>query len=225
MDLSKRLFKVNKKISKSFNQIKKVFSKRRNQRKTIYIAGAVIICLLALSLIVNYVASSHRQSMYQQKLSQRQTRIKSLVFKLKEIQQEKATSDAQVQSKAQHEADLQKQIDDLNKQLQAKRDAQSLATRVLNTVTQTKVAYAAPAASYGGCGDNSYAQFIYQHESSCNLNAMNASGCRGIGQACPGSKLPCGADYACQNAYFTNYANKYGGWAGAYQFWLGHGWW
>lgn len=77
----------------------------------------------------------------------------------------------------------------------------------------------------GGCGDNQYAQFIYQHESGCNLNAVNAGGCRGIGQACPGSKLPCSADYACQDAYFTAYAARYGGWPGAYAFWVANGWW
>jgi len=77
-----------------------------------------------------------------------------------------------------------------------------------------------------GCGDNSYAHFIYEHESGCNTGAVNALGCRGIGQACPGSKLPCGADYACQNAYFTNYAiSTYGSWANAYSFWLAHSWW
>lgn len=78
----------------------------------------------------------------------------------------------------------------------------------------------------GGCGDNFYANYIYMHESGCNPASVNSIGCRGIGQACPGSKLPCGADYACQNAYFTRYANeRYGGWAGAYSFWVSHHWW
>jgi LysM repeat protein len=79
-----------------------------------------------------------------------------------------------------------------------------------------------------GCGDNSYAHFIYSHESGCRTTAMNAKGCYGIGQACPGSKIAhCGADYACQNAYFTSYANsKYGGWAEAYNTWISNGgWW
>jgi resuscitation-promoting factor RpfB len=77
-----------------------------------------------------------------------------------------------------------------------------------------------------GCGDNSYAHFIYSHESGCRTTAMNPNGCYGIGQACPASKLAyCGADYACQNAFFTAYAGKYGGWAGAYSFWVSHGWW
>lgn len=79
-----------------------------------------------------------------------------------------------------------------------------------------------------GCGDNSYANFIYMKESGCNTGARNAGGCLGIGQACPGSKLLAACpslDYACQNAFFTNYANRYGGWAGSYQFWLANGWW
>ena len=55
---------------------------------------------------------------------------------------------------------------------------------------------------------------------------MSPNGCYGIGQACPAGKLAyCGADYACQNAFFTAYAGKYGGWAGAYAFWVAHGWW
>jgi hypothetical protein len=91
----------------------------------------------------------------------------------------------------------------------------------------SNTAQAAPAAAVvGGCGDNQYAQYIYQHESGCNLNAVNSGGCRGIGQACPGSKLPCGADYACQNDFFTNYAiSKYGSWAAAYSFWTSNHWW
>lgn len=84
----------------------------------------------------------------------------------------------------------------------------------------------APTITAAGCGDNQYANFIYMHESGCRTTAMSPNGCYGIGQACPASKLAyCGADYACQNAFFTAYAGKYGGWAGAYAFWVSHGWW
>lgn len=79
-----------------------------------------------------------------------------------------------------------------------------------------------------GCGDNAQANFIYMHESGCRLIAPNGSGCDGIGQACPASKIynACpNMDYACQNAFFTNYANRYGGWAGAYTFWIANSWW
>lgn len=68
--------------------------------------------------------------------------------------------------------------------------------------------------------------FIYAHESGNNVNALNSIGCRGLGQACPGSKLPCGADYACQDAWFSQYASeRYGGWINAYQWWIIHKWW
>jgi len=76
------------------------------------------------------------------------------------------------------------------------------------------------------CGDNQYANFIYMHESSCRTDAVNSIGCRGIGQACPGDKLPCGDDYECQNIWFTNYAiQRYGSWEQAYYFWLENLWW
>lgn len=89
---------------------------------------------------------------------------------------------------------------------------------------------AAPVAdtSVSGCGDNFYANYIYMHESSCKTHNPNSSGCDGIGQACPASKVigQCGYDYACQNAWFTDYANnRYGGWEGAYYFWLNNHWW
>lgn len=73
---------------------------------------------------------------------------------------------------------------------------------------------------------NADKMFIYQHESGNNPAAVNSIGCRGLGQACPGSKLPCGDDYACQDAYFTAYmTNRYGTWANARAWWEGHRWW
>lgn len=80
-----------------------------------------------------------------------------------------------------------------------------------------------------GCGDNSYANFIYMHESGCNTKARNAGGCLGIGQACPGSKLLAvcpNLDYACENQFFTAYAKSaYGGWQQAYNAWISKNWW
>ncbi len=76
------------------------------------------------------------------------------------------------------------------------------------------------------CGDNIYANYIYMHESGCSTRAVNSIGCRGIGQSCPGSKLPCGDDYVCQNNWFTNYAiARYGSWKAAYETWLVQHWW
>lgn len=76
------------------------------------------------------------------------------------------------------------------------------------------------------CGTDPYMAFIYSHESGCRTTAVNSIGCRGLGQACPGSKLPCGADWACQDAWFKNYAlQRYGSFLAAYNFWLAHRWW
>ncbi len=87
----------------------------------------------------------------------------------------------------------------------------------------------APTVAVSG-DDNAYKLFIYNKESGNNPARYNSSGCLGLGQACPASKLlkvcPDINDYACQDAWFTNYAiSRYGSWAGAYQFWLGHHWW
>lgn len=78
-----------------------------------------------------------------------------------------------------------------------------------------------------GCGDNEFAHFIYMKESGCSTTALNSQGCYGIGQDCNNVlQSLCGADYACENAFFTNYANaRYGGWADSYQFWLLNSWW
>lgn len=75
------------------------------------------------------------------------------------------------------------------------------------------------------------ADFIIANESGWRLNAQNASGCLGLGQACPGSKLTTvcpnyATDAICQIKFFTGYANgRYGSWSGAYQFWQVNHWW
>jgi len=95
--------------------------------------------------------------------------------------------------------------------------------------TSNKTVSTAPTSggSTGNCGDNIYKQYIYKHESGCRTTALNSIGCYGIGQSCPASKIAhCGADFACQDAWFSNYAqSRYGGWEKAYQFWVANRWW
>jgi hypothetical protein len=78
-----------------------------------------------------------------------------------------------------------------------------------------------------GCDEVHWAaREIYMRESGCNPASVNGGGCRGIGQACPGSKLPCGADFACQHAWFTGYAmSRYGSWEAAWAAWQRQHWW
>lgn len=75
--------------------------------------------------------------------------------------------------------------------------------------------------------------FIYFKESNNNPHATNSIGCYGIGQDCNGIvKDKCGANYECQDSFFTDYMlRRYGTWLAAKSFWLGncgssHGcWW
>lgn len=103
-------------------------------------------------------------------------------------------------------------------------------TRVLHTGRASRGATTSPvtqAPSTAGVTVEFAKMYIYNHESGNNPAARNGAGCRGLGQACPGSKLPCSdSDYACQDAWFTGYAeSRYGGWINAYHFWLAHHWW
>lgn len=90
--------------------------------------------------------------------------------------------------------------------------------------TARKATYAA--ASYPVSGNDAKA-FIYSHESGNNPYATSPNGCYGLGQDCNGRvRALCGADYACQDQYFTNYAmGRYGSWEGAVAFWQANHWW
>lgn len=75
------------------------------------------------------------------------------------------------------------------------------------------------------------ADFIISHESGWRVNAQNARGCAGLGQACPGSKLSNAcpnwqSDPVCQMRFFNGYAvGRYGSWSQAYETWQRQRWW
>lgn len=137
-------------------------------------------------------------------------------------------NEAQLQQQLQHKIielektkskskSIQDELIKTKKELEAKRAKQS-----------SDRAYALSIESYiqpvSTCGTPK--QCIYLKESGNSTTALNSIGCRGLGQACPGSKLPCGDDYACQDAWFSNYAiQRYGSWEKAWQFWQANRWW
>ena len=72
------------------------------------------------------------------------------------------------------------------------------------------------------------------HETHWRVDAINSSGCIGIGQNCPNRdgyywlKEACPEwqnDPVCQLKRFSIYAGRYGGWQGAYNFWQQNRWW
>lgn len=71
-----------------------------------------------------------------------------------------------------------------------------------------------------------YADYIVGKESSWNPNATNkSSGACGLAQALPCGKVP-GNPYNPVDSlnWMNTYVNRYGGWEGAYNFWLAHRW-
>jgi hypothetical protein len=78
--------------------------------------------------------------------------------------------------------------------------------------------------------DYAYVNYIVSRESGWNAAARNPSGAFGLCQALPGSKMAtAGSDWASnpvtQLRWCDGYASRYGGWAGAYNFWVSHHWW
>lgn len=78
--------------------------------------------------------------------------------------------------------------------------------------------------------DYAYVDYVFSRESRWNAAAVNAGGCTGLGQACPGSKLAAVCpgwqdDPVCQTRFFSGYASRYGGWEGAYNAWIRKHWW
>lgn len=80
-------------------------------------------------------------------------------------------------------------------------------------------------------GDYPYVNYIVSRESNWRVTAQNASGAYGLCQSLPGSKMAsAGADWATnpvtQLRWCAGYAQaRYGGWGGAYNFWLSHHYW
>lgn len=74
--------------------------------------------------------------------------------------------------------------------------------------------------------DFGYVEFIIQKESGWRPDARNGKeGACGLVQALPCSKL--GEDWADPIVALTwgnNYVSRYGGWSGAYDFWVSHHW-
>lgn len=109
----------------------------------------------------------------------------------------------------------------------ARQEAAEAARKAQEVSNTVPVPIVAPRPLYVAPGD-SFKAFIYNAESGNDPGAINAtSGACGLGQALPCSKMPCSlSDYACQDAFFTNYMEgRYGTWAAAYSFWIGHRWW
>lgn len=186
--------------------------------------GAVIVIVLFTVLGAHNLVDNQNQLHIQKlQVKSKNAELKTLELKYDNLQIELNKTDKNNQeqiNKLQQERDnLEKERQRLEGELQAKK-ASKLQT------ASVSVPFEATASASPNCGSDPYMAYIYSHESGCRTTAVNSIGCRGIGQACPGDKLPCGADFACQDAFFRAYAvARYGSTYAAYQFWLGAHWW
>ena len=205
-----------------------------SSKRITIVLGTLLIAIFGYIVFTDAVRTWQNLQNQKTEIQNLNTKYEDLNLELDKTIETKQKSQEEVQKLEQEKQQLEQERQRLEKELQAKLETKARLARasstVINVATGTQTASAQSA-----CGDNQYAAFIYGMESggrvvgNCNPTARNASGCLGIGQACPGSKLLAicpNLDYACQNAFFTNYAvSRYGSWQGAYNAWKSQGWW
>lgn len=201
-------------------------------KRTITVALAAVILLGFIGYgVADAVKTKDKLEFQDVQLNSKTTEIKDLNVKYERLNleldkaaKEKNTSQEQLDKLNQEKQELEKQKKDLEAQLQAKLEQKNkiaLAAQKVNN-TGTATAYAASASI--DCANQTTAKaFMYCHESGNDPTARNAGGCYGLGQDCNGIlEARCGADYACQDAYFSNeyMPRRYGTWEKAKAHWL-----
>jgi len=217
---------------------------KRNTTKKV-----VISILLAITGIIISVMAY--QYTYSAKLEQELNNKANVIQqKSTEIQKQSETlnlTEAQKQELQKQVDELNKQKEELNKQLQAKQaekarvaQVQSVAaastTKVVSStaLVQTTSTTAVSGSKYDWLqqagvpqSDWQYADYIISKESGWNPNAVNkSSGACSLAQALPCSKI--GPDWrnpvTAIKWQYSYVKARYGGYAGAYQFWLANKW-
>ena len=197
-----------------------------------------VLVLVVVSLLVAFVRESQ---LNQQKLELKQIEIKDTSLELKNLN-EKYEQELEKSNVNQQTIDqLNKEKEELNKQLQAKKEQQAKLAQ--QRVGSGNVAYAAPTnvpagnwvdqchawAAQAGVSLNSAAIKLLERESHCNPSARNPrSSAGGIPQALPWTKMGCSLDAAgapCQIRWFQSYVvGRYGSFEAALAHSYAHGW-
>lgn len=193
-------------------------------KRKLQIVLAVLLLVTFAGLAIHGI-SNNRQEIHRQNIE-----LESKEFKLHKIESEFKTLNEQYKQELEKKDSDQQKLKEYEERIrQMEADYKALEISKANQkAEQQRLANAAPrlsATAYAATGcntGNAAKDFIYMKESGCNPGAINPGGCRGLGQACPGSKLPCSdSDYACQDAWFTNYmSQRYGTWEAAKAHWL-----
>lgn len=231
---------IKKQVKRTYRQIKKSLSKKKNRGKLLGIAAVVLTLSLGSALLLNNAKDNRQKLQLQSQVEATQKDVEIKGAELKEILEEKARVEQQRIETEQKLHETNRQVEELKKQVQAKREGQ--ARLVSATVAPSPRLTAAPKAATGsGCewlkgklasmgvsaSDIPAAISIASRESGCRPTARNASS----GACNVFQELPCGKWGGLSNtdAHIRgaiNYANnRYGGWWGAYNAWNVKHWW
>lgn len=200
-------------------------------KNKILVAIAVILLIAFATLgVVNVKNSNNKIELQQIELKDNSVKLKNLNEEYNKLLESKSVDQKKLE-------ELQKQKDQLEKDLQAKLQREEARKVALQSASSfSTVAYAMPSE-----GAKAY---IYSHESgNCPTKWQGEHQCTafhgtptdpnvgyGLCQATPGWKMAsAGADWATsyetQDRWCTQYAQKYGGWEGSYLFWINNHWW
>lgn len=151
---------IPKLIKKLKRQLKKHLRVKRNKRRLYYLFSASLIFFLSIGLIGS-------QLQHQATVNAKEQSLQATYRTLKAVQAQKASTEQEVREKAAHEAALKAQIKKLNKQLQAKKQSQSLIARSARAL--------APATTYAASSVPDILARIRACESGNNYSAQNPS--------------------------------------------------
>ena len=149
----KRLNTVTKKIKKIQRQLKKTFSKKKNQRKLAYLICITLIIGLGSGLILQTTQNVQARKQLQQTLQVKEQKLETVSKDLQELKKEASTKDTELQEKARREAELKAEIEKIQQELQAKRETEKTLANTFIDVAST------PASTNfkGGDPGNTYA--------------------------------------------------------------------
>jgi primosomal protein N' len=210
----------------------------------------LVMALVALAIIASLFIIGHvtalKGTVKNQQVELNSSKVELQTQKAELNQANKTLEQIKLQKEQseQEKQRLEQEKKDLEAQLQAKAEQKNklaaAAESVVNTLTGTATASAASLTGSGcdyvqsrlaangvSAADMPAAMYIAYHESTCNPGAQNSNG----GACNIFQELPCGkwgglsdVDAHIQGA--TAYANqRYGGWQGAYAFWVANQWW
>lgn len=186
------------------------------------IAPAVLLIGFVAIGVVTLRTNAQQLEVKKLEIKSKQAELIKLNSKYDEAIDQKAKTEQEKAEQLKKIEQLETEKKRIEAELQVKRDKQEAERQRIAQATKQVIGSTA----YAAGGDAK--MFIYMKESGNNPNAVNkSSGACGLAQALPCSKMNCAlGDYACQDAWATNYMqSRYGTWENAKAFWLANHWW